>query len=164
MDQTSIRTLYVFVEIAIDRFHLADTIRHNFPDCLPSFTSSKTAGPALDISVEGRPAPASADVDEPAAHHVHLAVVGTVQFIAGVQTLKHDLENPSSLVEDRLSRLAITTGRGEEAEVEELENQRRKRRRATTFKVLVPQVKPLSPGEVLGCTAPKLPKDVDALL
>jgi 2-(3-amino-3-carboxypropyl)histidine synthase len=30
--------------------------------------------------------------------------------------------------------------------------------------VTIPQVKPLSPGEILGCTAPKLPAGVDALL
>lgn len=31
------------------------------------------------------------------------------------------------------------------------------------YEVIIPQTKPLSPGEVLGCTAPKL-KDVDALM
>ncbi len=34
---------------------------------------------------------------------------------------------------------------------------------AATYAVTVPQCKPLSPGEVLGCTAPGL-KDVDALM
>lgn len=32
-----------------------------------------------------------------------------------------------------------------------------------TFSVVIPQVKPLSPGEILGCTSPKL-EDVDALI
>lgn len=32
------------------------------------------------------------------------------------------------------------------------------------YKVLVPQCKPLSPGEILGCTSPKLPAEVDALV
>lgn len=32
------------------------------------------------------------------------------------------------------------------------------------FKVTIPQAKPLSPGEILGCTSPKLPKDVDVLI
>lgn len=31
------------------------------------------------------------------------------------------------------------------------------------YEITVPQAKPLSPGEVLGCTAPKL-NDVDALM
>lgn len=30
--------------------------------------------------------------------------------------------------------------------------------------VFIPQIRPLSPGEVLGCTAPRLPPDTDALL
>ena len=34
------------------------------------------------------------------------------------------------------------------------------RLRARGYNVLVPHVRPLSPGEVLGCTAPRLPDDV----
>ena len=34
------------------------------------------------------------------------------------------------------------------------------RLRARGYSVLVPHVRPLSPGEVLGCTAPRLPDDV----
>ncbi|XP_014771185.1 2-(3-amino-3-carboxypropyl)histidine synthase subunit 1 isoform X1 [Octopus bimaculoides] len=33
-----------------------------------------------------------------------------------------------------------------------------------TFNVVIPQVKPLSPGEILGCTSPKLGDDVDTLI
>jgi 2-(3-amino-3-carboxypropyl)histidine synthase len=32
------------------------------------------------------------------------------------------------------------------------------------FSVIVPQCSPLSPGEILGCTSPVIPKDVDALV
>ncbi|EJW74734.1 hypothetical protein WUBG_14360 [Wuchereria bancrofti] len=32
------------------------------------------------------------------------------------------------------------------------------------YSILIPQVKPLSPGEILGCTSPKLEKDVDAVI
>ncbi|VDM97203.1 unnamed protein product [Thelazia callipaeda] len=32
------------------------------------------------------------------------------------------------------------------------------------FTIIIPQVKPLSPGEILGCTSPKLQEDVDALI
>ena len=35
---------------------------------------------------------------------------------------------------------------------------------ATDYKVAIPQSKPLSPGEILGCTAPKLADDVEALV
>ncbi|ESN99832.1 hypothetical protein HELRODRAFT_113590 [Helobdella robusta] len=32
------------------------------------------------------------------------------------------------------------------------------------FDILLPQSKPLSPGEILGCTSPRLPNDVDAIV
>jgi 2-(3-amino-3-carboxypropyl)histidine synthase len=32
------------------------------------------------------------------------------------------------------------------------------------FKITIPQSKPLSPGEILGCTAPRLPEDVKAIV
>jgi len=32
------------------------------------------------------------------------------------------------------------------------------------YSITVPQCKPLSPGEVLGCTSPKLPSDVQAIV
>ncbi|KAH7731615.1 Protein DPH-1 [Aphelenchoides avenae] len=35
---------------------------------------------------------------------------------------------------------------------------------AKEFKVTIPQCSPLSPGEVLGCTSPSIPKDTDAIL
>ena len=35
---------------------------------------------------------------------------------------------------------------------------------STDYKITVPQSRPLSPGEILGCTSPKLPGGVDALI
>lgn len=35
---------------------------------------------------------------------------------------------------------------------------------ATDFKITIPQSKPLSPGEILGCTSPKLAQDIEALV
>ena len=32
------------------------------------------------------------------------------------------------------------------------------------YKISIPQCKPLSPGEILGCTSPKVPKDIDVLV
>lgn len=32
------------------------------------------------------------------------------------------------------------------------------------YKVCVPQCKPLSPGEILGCTSPRLARDTDAIV
>ncbi|KAJ1658346.1 Diphthamide biosynthesis protein 1 [Dispira simplex] len=86
VDITSIKVLYVFVEIAIDTAHFVATVRKNF-----------TPGSRL-------------------------ALVGTIQFVGAIQQSRKTLE--------------------------------------TEFAITIPQSKPLSPGEVLGCTAPKLgPQD-----
>ncbi|ORY85085.1 putative diphthamide synthesis protein-domain-containing protein, partial [Protomyces lactucae-debilis] len=95
VDITTIKALYVFVDIGIDVQHLCNTIRRNMP-----------AG-------------------------AHLALVGTIQFVKSIQTIRADLED----LEEKYH-----------------------------FKVTIPQAKPLSPGEILGCTAPKLDKSVDAII
>ncbi|CAB4476975.1 unnamed protein product [Rhizophagus irregularis] len=79
---TTIKTLYVFVDISIDTDHFINTIKLNFEN--------------------GK----------------KLTIVGTIQFVAAIQAAKKPLENDYSL--------------------------------------FVPQAKPLSPGEILGCTSPKL--------
>jgi len=81
-----LRTLYVFVEIAIDADHLVRCISTNF----------------------------GATLSQP------LTVMGTIQFGSALHT-----------VAGRLSQMGFTD-------------------------VLVPQAKPLSPGETLGCTSPRL--------
>ena len=55
-----------------------------------------------------------------------LALVGTIQFVASLQSVSQQLQDD--------------------------------------YKVLVPQCKPLSPGEILGCTSPKLTQPVDAVV
>lgn len=32
------------------------------------------------------------------------------------------------------------------------------------FKIVIPQASPLSPGEILGCTSPKLPSNISAIM
>ncbi|CAH4027852.1 unnamed protein product [Pieris brassicae] len=87
IDQTSsIKVLYIFVDIKIDPSHFIETIRLNFP--------KKT----------------------------HLAIVSTIQFVTTLHSVTKDLRNDDYIV-------------------------------------TVPQSKPLSPGEILGCTAPKLNAD-----
>lgn len=95
VDITTIKALYIFVDIGIDIRHLINTLRRNMP------TNS------------------------------HLAMVGTIQFVASIQSIRQDLEDESQPVH---------------------------------YRVTVPQAKPLSPGEILGCTAPKLASDVDAIV
>lgn len=145
IDQTSIKTLYVFVEIGIDRRHLAETVRYNFPRALGSSRAS---------------APIAIEPDQPVAgpSKTRLACMGTVQFIAAVQGLQDDLDE---LEADVPRRLALMPGPSSEAAVPVDEPPDRARH---ALEIIVPQVKPLSPGEVLGCTAPKLSDDIDGLL
>ncbi|WEW57175.1 Diphthamide biosynthesis protein 1 [Emydomyces testavorans] len=92
VDVTTIKTLYVFVDISIDTDHLIATLERNFP-------AGKT-----------------------------IAVVGTIQFNATLHGLKPVLEKAG-------------------------------------FRILIPQIMPLSKGEILGCTSPQLPTgEVDILL
>ena len=183
MDQTTIKTLYVFVEIAIDSYHLAQTIRTNFPDDRETFHSTlldseeATAripiGSQIGLGQNFRIESTSDKSKEstlpenditPSTSHpsTKLALVSTIQFVAALQRLKDDLSvarqdpaftSPIDLLSNEASsgivggpiettRSAFWTGK---------------------YEVIIPRSKPLSPGEILGCTAPRL-EDVDALM
>lgn len=88
--KSSLKTLYVFVDIQIDPMHLIDTIKLNF-----------------ELGTK-------------------LGLVSTIQFVATLQG-----------VSKKLNELG--------------------------YEVSVPQFKPLSPGEILGCTAPRF-ENVDVIL
>ncbi|KAF0309187.1 2-(3-amino-3-carboxypropyl)histidine synthase subunit 1 [Amphibalanus amphitrite] len=90
VDQTSIKMLYVFVDIKIDAVHFIETLKFNF----------------------------KADR--------RLALVSTVQFVATLQSVAAEL-------------------------------------RTDGYQVTVPQIRPLSPGEILGCTSPRL-QEIDDLV
>ncbi|GAA5898610.1 hypothetical protein JCM5296_005940 [Sporobolomyces johnsonii] len=172
VDTTTIKTLYVFVEISVDRPHLAATVRLNFPHCIPprssatlsNATLAKGKGPELEIAIEpfspSSPAPSSDETTEAAPKKTKLAVVGTIQFVAAVQGLKVDLEAEEAA---QAARLAIEAPKPEGAE-EAMDAEASAPPPKDKFEIIVPQVKPLSPGEILGCTAPRLAPDVDALL
>lgn len=220
VDTTTIKTLYVFVEIAVDRTHLAQTVRLNFPHCIPAPAATAAAtgtspssdrkgkGPELEIAIEppracsaggdaccggkcacssgSRPHQAATDAGPaaggssasppPARTKTKLAVVGTIQFVAAVQGLKADLEAEEAQHAHRLAIEAAesTTTGGSSAELGEASKDEAASGTVpgtaggelarTEFELVVPQVKPLSPGEILGCTAPRLEPDVDALL
>ncbi|EPQ59384.1 hypothetical protein GLOTRDRAFT_55327, partial [Gloeophyllum trabeum ATCC 11539] len=104
IDQTTIKTLYVFVEIAIDSSHLEQTIRWNFPDDRGRFYETLLEGPT-----EG---------------------------------LDHFKTNRSTLQVYESTENRLWKGK---------------------YEATIPRSKPLSPGEILGCTAPTL-TDVDALI
>ena len=90
IDTTSIKMLYVFVDIKIDNQHVIDVLKHSFK-------------------------PGS-----------QFALVSTIQFVAALQSIQQVL--------------------------------------STDYKVIIPQSKPLSPGEILGCTSPKLPDGTEAIV
>lgn len=162
MDQTTIKTLYVFVEIGIDPVHLSQTIRMNFPDDRDIFHQNlldneeanaqipigSQIGTGRNLKIENTP---TEEEEEPVAsgskNPTRLALVSTIQFVAALQRLKEDLsldtkESSEFNFVDNLSKTAGWTGK---------------------YETVIPRSKPLSPGEILGCTAPRV-NDVDALM
>jgi 2-(3-amino-3-carboxypropyl)histidine synthase len=158
MDQTTIKTLYVFVEIGIDSLHLSQTIRLNFPDTREIFQSA-LLDPTHSQVMSGNKIYVSDRIEPPAIEYksvemeveavntpagvapTKLALVSTIQFVAALQRLKEDLS-------------ADADGNGPHIAGQFWSGR---------FDVTIPRSKPLSPGEILGCTAPKL-GDVDALM
>lgn len=148
VDTTRIKCLYIFVEITIDQQHLARTIHYHFsqegarkllhdvsnPQVTPETTEENPG-----IVIEYEAASNSKESDKP----TKVAVVGTVQFIAAVQSLSDDIgslkQSQNNMIED-----------GQKS--------------SNNLEIVVPQIKPLSPGEILGCTAPKLAQDINAIL
>lgn len=180
VDQTKIKTLYVFVEISIDPSHLAATVRANFPNDKSEFAARILSGsvkgktrqevtPSDDshvpIGIEGEDSSTTkADTSRP----THLALVGTVQFINAIQGLRDNLEEDrgtetGSATSASADRLLLTCG--SESDGTSAKHAYAAPQSSTgQYKITVPQVKPLSPGEVLGCTSPRLSSDVDAVI
>ncbi|OXG96123.1 diphthamide biosynthesis protein 1 [Cryptococcus neoformans A2-102-5] len=163
VSQTTLKTLYVFVEIGIDTPHLSLSVRRNFPSSRSAFqrlilgAGEAAPGGKVPITLEStdESAQSTPDLSENDLP-IRLALVSTIQFVAATQALRADLETAMPPLEK------------EEIEQEE-EGMVAKVKRGDIgvwrgkYEVTVPQAKPLSPGEVLGCTAPKL-NDVDALI
>ena len=184
VSQTTLRTLYIFVEITIDPLHLSLSIRRNFPSSKTSFHRTilsekdnkvvgKGIGATLEIGIEEEP-PIPNEKKEEVKEDTptRLALVSTIQFISAVQDLRDALSESLPPISNSdppphsSDSTALTTIKPElrtqstilRARAEEIGLWRGK------YDVVVPQVKPLSPGEVLGCTAPKLDDNVDALM
>ncbi|SPO45308.1 probable Diphthamide biosynthesis protein 1 [Moesziomyces antarcticus] len=192
VDQTAIKTLYVFVEISIDPAHLAATIRANFPSDKHEFRakilggSQNAAGKREQVDESAGRARIAIGSDDAAstgedrrdgvAEEVptHLALVGTVQFINAIHGLREALEEQQHRLADgevvtgepRADRLMLAGGSVADGAVEHIEQGAKwKAWYSGEYRVTVPQVKPLSPGEVLGCTSPKLDKErIDAIV
>jgi len=91
----------------------------------------------------------SGETQEESVQICHLAVVGTVQFLAAVHGLKKDLESLSE--DDILSMPLALPAPGSSSGFHPPSPPKKVR-----YRITIPQVKPLSPGEILGCTAPRL--------
>ena len=115
--------------------------------------------------------PATTTTSPPSHEPTRLALVSTIQFVAALQRLKDDLgvehpdrtltpSNPGFLLHS--SNLDVTDTNTDTVT-----------KPSTTggspslwtgkYEATIPRSKPLSPGEILGCTAPRL-SDVDALM
>ncbi|KAI6105510.1 putative diphthamide synthesis protein-domain-containing protein [Pisolithus sp. B1] len=179
IDQTTIKTLYVFVEIGIDSVHLAETVRLNLPSDRDTFYKQ-----LLFTEESGEQTPAGRDTDrsfhlriecpdpptedstprqETEDHNgrdapTRLALVSTIQFVAALQKLKEDLtlnyHGPAMSVDDTGAPVIQSN---------DMKAVQRFRLWSGRYNATIPRSKPLSPGEILGCTAPSL-SDVDALV
>lgn len=154
VDQTMIRTLYIFVEIRIDTEHLLQTVRANFPSDRAAFQRTVLTSP------EERNAPPALTVEVSSENEAptHLALVGTIQFIAAIQDIRTRLAQGDA--DAKAEPLAIEGGEvAPDALVRHVD------RSSQRYHITVPQIKPLSPGEILGCTSPKLDANkIDAIL
>lgn len=182
MDQTTIKTLYVFVEIAIDSTHLARSIRLNFPsdrrrfhetlldseDSDSRIPAGRQLGQARHLRIEGPDSSSTVPSGSSSLHNIasspkptRLALVSTIQFVAALQQLKEDLTSESP---EDFSHV-LPKGLIEDGTVDSEAKAGTHQVRPWTGKydATIPRSKPLSPGEILGCTAPRL-GDSDALM
>lgn len=190
VDTTTIRTLYVFVEISIDSEHLSKTIRRNFPSDRERFLrelvgtvgedEARRSAVPIGTFIGGRKriegshqAEMQVQLEESEGRCDHevsrnvqptrLALVSTIQFAAALNRLKEDLSAP--LVEDITNSANVVTDKTPKDSGEGIISRVAPDSLLDTgkYETTVPRSKPLSPGEILGCTAPRL-KDVDAIL
>lgn len=89
-----------------------------------------------------------------------LALVSTIQFVAALQRLKEDLSLTSS---EDLSPPVNLLGNKAPDVVGDPPESTRSAFWTGKYEAIIPRLKPLSPGEILGCTAPRL-DDVDAVM
>ena len=175
MDQTTIKTLYVFVEIGIDSNHLAQTIRMNFPDDRETFHKNlldseeanaripigTAIGTGRNFQIEGTSSSTQYENNHVASTSklpTRLSLVSTIQFVAALQRLKEDL---SVDISDTPQKPAGLLNDGSSSGDNDIIADNLKW--MGIYETTIPRSKPLSPGEILGCTAPRL-NNVDALM
>lgn len=117
--------LYVFVDIKIDSMHFIKTVEHNFRLAAEDLLENPSLSPEnQQVSTIFNPVENLQNLGITRSKIKTVALMGTVQFAATLQTCAKELEN-----------LKIFE------------------------KVVLPQARPLSKGEVLGCTSPKFSTD-----
>lgn len=143
---------------------MALSVRRNFPSSRSAFhrvvLGASIAAPGAAVPVALDPSDASQrdeTLDLPEGElPTRLALVSTIQFVAAIQSLREDLS------------IALPPLEKEEGEDEGDGAIMKPKKRDVgvwrgKYEVTIPQSRPLSPGEVLGCTAPKL-DEMDALM
>lgn len=130
------RVLYVFVDIRIDTAHLLDSVRLTFtPGSSLALVSTIQFVSTLQVSLP--------------------AFLGGREGAPGCSWLPCLLLWPLPLALNFSQRLFSLPSLSIQAAAQELK---------ADYHVSVPQCKPLSPGEILGCTSPRLPKEVEAVV
>ncbi|CCL99445.1 uncharacterized protein FIBRA_01463 [Fibroporia radiculosa] len=183
IDQTTIKTLYIFVEIAIDSTHLVQTIRLNFPNDRRRFHEAlldsedtdsqiptgrpltqnshvRIEGPPADTTINGPQRPRSSLSDPFSGERTRLALVSTIQFVSALSRLKEDLT--IEYIESQGPISGTIEGPPDAPDANNLVVGK-PNLWTGPYHTTIPRSKPLSPGEILGCTAPRL-SDVDALI
>ncbi len=153
------------MEISIDSVHLEETVRSNLPSdretfrelLLPSDENAhRPTGSQLDhLNIED---PGHTSGPSRALDRTRLALVSTIQFAAALQHLKEGLSAKITVSNDKPVGLLpqnLANAQGTPSKHHQFWS--------GNYQVTVPRSKPLSPGEVLGCTAPRL-SNVDAIL
>ncbi|KAI0939242.1 hypothetical protein AcV5_000712 [Taiwanofungus camphoratus] len=185
IDQTTIKTLYVFVEIAIDSSHLAQTIRLNFPNDRRIFYEALINSEESDsqiptgrhltqdhhLRIEG-PSSCRTDAEPDTStasvcsslpfEPTRLALVSTIQFVSALSQLKDDLTTECSDSHTTPQLAGMIDGPSQISETDQAAI-RHPKLWTGKYEATIPRSKPLSPGEILGCTAPRL-GDVDTLI
>lgn len=171
MDQTTIKTLYIFVEIGIDSIHLTQTIRLNFPNTRDQFQllglqqEVEAPGALSHIALEssGAKVDPSDCSSKSEVFLTRLALVSTIQFVATLQRLKEDLSTEAQNISAQIPTALILEQDANIDAITSPESLKESVYHTGKYDAIIPRSKPLSPGEVLGCTAPRL-GDVDALM
>ncbi len=121
-------------------------------------------GPGQHLRIEGPSTSTSTSAENSesfttslSGEPTRLALVSTIQFVAALSRLKDDLTTDTSVPPSH----AIENGVPDNSSELQVGHPRLYKGR---YEASIPRSKPLSPGEILGCTAPHLSDDIDALM